>query len=304
MSGIKYVYWPGTTTRLTPWMLHCLQKLDADLQRLFGVRLALDSSGTQRGIRTHEEQRALFLSRYRAQASGSGPFGDVRIWQGRRYVRHSGLGTVAQPGTSNHEIQGTYAAVDLADSGGAGIGTMGSERSNWLRANAARYGLEPEGFKFKEAWHYRVPNIFTPVPAGTQTPEAARPTPPKASLKMTIYARRDDGLVVAIPEGGPTYNYPSAEEYNRHRETIAVINGQRQADGQPLVTLPPVLGSIVTMTSERLNDLIRSQGAVLSAAPVVNVRIPDVNLPELDVDEIAKRVNDEADKRARERLES
>ncbi len=139
--------------------------------------------------------------------------------------------------------------------------------------------------------------------AGSATPESARPTPVKASLKMTIYARRDDGLVVAIPEGGPTYNYPSAEEYNRHRETIAVINGQRQADGQPLVTLPPVLGSIVTMTSERLNDLIRSQGAVLSAAPVVNVQIPDVNLPELDVDEIAKRVNDEADKRARDRLD-
>lgn len=161
MGGIEYVYWPGTTTRLTPWMLECLQKLDADLRRLFDVQLTLDSSGTQRGIRTHQEQVDLFLSRYRVQWSGDGPFGDVRYWQGRRYVRHSGLGTVAQPGTSNHEIQDNYyAAVDLADSGGAGIGTMGSNRSNWLRANAGKYGLEPEGFKFKEAWHYRVPNIF------------------------------------------------------------------------------------------------------------------------------------------------
>ena len=119
---------------------------------------------------------------------------------------------------------------------------------------------------------------------------------------MTIYARRDDGLVVAIPEGGPTHNYTSAEEYNRHRETIAVINGQRQADGQPLVTLPPVLGSIVTMTGERLNDLILGQGAVLAPTPVVNIDIPDIPVPEIDVDAIATKVNDEADRRARERL--
>jgi len=166
MGGIQYVYWPGTTTRLTPWMLYCLTRLDADLRRLFGVHLVLDSSDTQRGIRTEAEQTTLFLSRYSVQWWGSGLYGDVRWWKGKRYVRHSGLGTVAQPKTSNHEIQqGYYGAVDLADSGGPGIGTMGSARSNWLKANAARYGLEPEGFKFKEAWHYRIPNIFRAAPS-------------------------------------------------------------------------------------------------------------------------------------------
>lgn len=162
MGGINYVYWGNT--RLTPWMFYCLSLLDADLRRLFGVHLTLDSSDTQRGIRTHEEQVNLFLSRYRPQAIGSGPFGDVRRWNGTRYVRHSGLGTVAQPGTSNHEIQGTSAAIDLADSGDAGIGTMGSNRSNWLRANAGKYGLEPEGFDFNEAWHYRISGIFRVPP--------------------------------------------------------------------------------------------------------------------------------------------
>lgn len=174
MGGIQYDYWGNT--RLTPWMFYCLTLLDADLRRLFGVHLTLDSSEVQRGIRTYQEQVTLFLSRYKPQPYGNGPFGDVRIWQGVRYVRHSGLGTVAQPGTSNHEIQANYfAAVDLADSGDAGIGTMNSARSNWLRNNAWRYGLEPEGFKFKEAWHYRVPDIFrtppTPPPAPTQSEE-------------------------------------------------------------------------------------------------------------------------------------
>lgn len=156
---VSYVYRDGA--RLTPWMDYCLGRLDADLQRLFGVRLTL---APDKGIRTTAEQTAIFLSRYRVQLVGKGPFGDVRWWKGRRYVRHSGLGTVAQPGTSNHEIQGSTAAVDVADSGGPGIGTMGSARSNWLRANASRYGLVPEGFSFGEAWHYAIPNVFNPVP--------------------------------------------------------------------------------------------------------------------------------------------
>lgn len=185
MGGIEYVYWDGA--RLTPWMKHCLEKLDADLRRLFGVHLVLDPS---KGIRLNSEQRAIFLDRYRPQRTGGGPFGDVRWWNGVRYVRHSGLGTVAQPGTSNHEIQGTTAAVDLADSGGAGIGTMGSARSNWLRANASKYGLIPEGFKFNEAWHYAVPNIFTPVPSGGAN---VTPAPVPEEDDDMIAARITDG---------------------------------------------------------------------------------------------------------------
>lgn len=154
-----FVYWQGA--RLTPWMLYCLLRLDADLRRLFGVHLVLDSS---KGIRLNSEQRAIFFDRYRQQSSGRGPFNDVRWFEGRRYVRHSGLGTVAPPGESNHEIQGDTGAVDLADSGGPGIGTMGSERSNWLRAHAADYDLDPEGFEFEEAWHYAIHGIFRTPP--------------------------------------------------------------------------------------------------------------------------------------------
>lgn len=212
MGGIEYVYWPGTTTRLTPWMLYCLTKLDADLRKNFGVHLTLNSSDVQRGIRTYQEQVDLFLSRYRVQWFGSGPFGDVRTWQGKRYVRHSGLGTVAQPGTSNHEIQGGYyAAVDLADSGDAGIGTMNSHRSNWLRANAHWYGLEPEGFKFKEAWHYRVPGIF-------QTP----PVSPVAPISYTLREDEDMANPIAYVKGNKapeTYAvYLTAEANNPDAE--------------------------------------------------------------------------------------
>lgn len=224
MGGIQYVYWPGTTTRLTPWMLYCLQRLDADLQRLFGVRLALDSSHTQRGIRTHQEQVDLFLSRYRLQASGVGPFGDVRKWQGRRYVRHSGAGTVAPPGESNHEIQRTRAAIDVADNGGAGIGTMGTARSNWLRANASKYGLVPEGFAFDEAWHYSIPNIFNAVPAGgaNTIPAEHEPEPEEDDMKDKYcwYKRKDGVQVNAVYNTISGYFQPfesSDAEYNTEK---------------------------------------------------------------------------------------
>lgn len=79
---------------------------------------------------------------------------------------------------------------------------------------------------------------------------------------MVIYALREpDGLVVAIPEGGKVHNFSGVEEYERVRSTIAVVNGQRQSQGQALVTLPPPLTSIVRMDSLRLNDLIKVQGA-------------------------------------------
>lgn len=156
MAG--YVYRDGS--RLTPYMLYQINRADADFFKRFGCHLLVTS-----GIRTNAEQTRIFLSKYRLQATGSGPYGDVRWWQGRRYVRHVGGGTVAAPSTSNHEIQGTKAAADLRDSGsGPGVATGGNERADWLRAKASKYGLVPEGYGFGEPWHYAVLNIFNNVP--------------------------------------------------------------------------------------------------------------------------------------------
>jgi len=211
----------------------------------------------------------------------------------------------ADPGTSSH--------------GGfwEGKQTLAMDYGNWawvyesgfaeFKEDCAEVGLwagaiMPDRGYPREEWHVVDLNPWSAVPAF----DGAKPFVPTVKTptggKMTVYARRDDGLVVAIPEGGPTHNYSSPEEYNRHRETVAVINGQRQKDGQPLITLPPALSEIVTMTSERLNDLIYSQGAVLSPTPVVRIDIPEVSVPPIDVDAVAQAVNDEADRRARERL--
>ena len=63
--------------------------------------------------RTLAEQEKFFLERYQLQATGDGPYDDVRWWNGRRYVRY-GTAAAAIPGTSNH---GWGLAVDVIDYG-------------------------------------------------------------------------------------------------------------------------------------------------------------------------------------------
>jgi len=116
-------------------------------ERQFGCELLVTS-----GTRTHQEQIDIFLSAYRAQESGGGPFGDVRWWNGVRYVRYDPSGTVAQPGTSLHESD---RALDLRDSGAdAGVASGGNARADWLRHNCGRWGFAANGYGFGEPWHY------------------------------------------------------------------------------------------------------------------------------------------------------
>lgn len=91
--------------------------------RAAGLGPGITSAG-----RTNAEQVALFTDRYRVQIVGRGPYGDVRWWQGRRYVRHSSAGPVAVPGSasSRHE-QGLSLDLPLA------------ERA-WMRAHGAAHG--------------------------------------------------------------------------------------------------------------------------------------------------------------------
>ena len=172
--------------RVTPWMAYCIDRLSADMHSLFGVWVRVRSA-----IRTYEDQKRIFLERYVTAGDVRGRrVYDTRWWNGRLWYRISSAGTVAVPGTSNHEIQGSKAAVDLYDTGSdGGIATMGSARSNWLRANAWKYGLVASGFGFGEAWHYDVLNIFNAVPGkpaggGTSTP--ANPKRKKRNMSTGV----------------------------------------------------------------------------------------------------------------------
>lgn len=213
MGGtIQYVYRDGQ--RLTAWMLYVLILLDAELWRRFRVRLRVISA-----IRTYEEQKRIFLARYVRYADINGRrVYDTRWWNGQRWYRISDAGTVAAPGSSNHEIQGTAAAVDIQDTGAdAGITSATSTRGRWIRQWCRDRGLMiAEGDSFREGWHFKIPGIFrTPPAIPTATPKPV-PTPAPApvpeededDMKPTVHARlasdgtTEDEWMLGHPEFG------------------------------------------------------------------------------------------------------
>jgi hypothetical protein len=97
--------------------------------------------------RTYAKQVEIFTDRYVRQATGGGYYGDVRWWNGVRYVRRAGTAAAAVPGTSNH---GTATAVDVAD-----LGSFGSARFNEFASVATRNGWSiAEGRSVGEPWHW------------------------------------------------------------------------------------------------------------------------------------------------------
>lgn len=179
MGGTPDFVWRDGS-RLTPYMFYQIERLNADLKSLFGVEVRVSS-----GIRVPQEQIDIFLERYVTAGNINGRrVYDTRVWRGVRYYRISSAGTVAVPGTSNHEIQGSKAAVDIRDTGGdAGITVASSRRGRWIRENAWRYGLVASGDGFGEGWHFDILNIWNAVPGGSTTPPKGR--------TVTHYHRED-----------------------------------------------------------------------------------------------------------------
>ncbi|UVK63223.1 endolysin [Microbacterium phage Phorgeous] len=206
----EYVYINGA--RLTAWMAYILGVLSNDLYRTFGVWLVITSA-----IRTYAEQERIFRERYVTAGNINGRrVYDTRVWNGVRWYRISSAGTVAVPGTSNHEIQGTKAAVDLADTGrDGGVATAGSVRSNWLRARAHLYGMVASGFGFGEAWHYDILNIFQ--------------TPPSSGAGNVIPTPKEDDMTVAILLNGRHY-YTAGEEFLSHNGSKGQADITRQVN--------------------------------------------------------------------------
>lgn len=98
----------------------------------------------------------------------------ARLYDG--WVRRlPGFNLAAPPGQSNHEESGPRGprALDLRDSGSdPGVTRIGTARSNWLAANAPRFGFTPAGHFFnpREAWHYEFTGSLDAAP--TSTPPA------------------------------------------------------------------------------------------------------------------------------------
>lgn len=106
-------------------------------------------------------QTETFLRRYTLAASGVGPFGDVRYWNGLRYVRTNGA-PAAVPGTSNH---GWACAADVAD-----LLSFTSARYRQFAEVAAEAGWSnAEGRSIGEFWHWVDVTSVQLVKAGHST---------------------------------------------------------------------------------------------------------------------------------------
>lgn len=106
-------------------------------------------------------QTETFLRRYTRQALGSGRYGDVRFWNGVRYVRTNGA-AAAVPGKSNH---GWACAADVAD-----LLSFTSERYRQFAEVAAEAGWSnDEGRSIGEYWHWVDPSSVALVKAGQST---------------------------------------------------------------------------------------------------------------------------------------
>jgi peptidoglycan hydrolase-like protein with peptidoglycan-binding domain len=124
--------------------------MNEEFHRVWGVWLVVTS-----GTRTSQEQIDIFLSRYTTNPGGRHVY-DTRWWNGVLYYRVSSAGTVAQPGTSNHEENGPIGprALDIQDTGGdAGILTHSSARAQWYHNNSHRWNFDSAGDGFGEEWH-------------------------------------------------------------------------------------------------------------------------------------------------------
>ena len=137
------------------------------------------------GYRPLAEQISLFLARYVLAVLGLGPFGDVRWWAGRRYVRSTGA-AAAVPGTSNH---GWGQAIDWDISQAGALA--------WLTAHAHEYGWSRPAWTFLavslEPWHWEA--VQVPMSGG------ATSTPTTTTDQEDIVATIDD-LISVLRSGG------------------------------------------------------------------------------------------------------
>lgn len=123
------------------------------------------------GIRTYVEQVEIFTARYTLAPNGRRVY-DARWWKGQLWYRISSVGTVAAPGSSNHE---TGRSLDLRDSGpDAGVAaSFSTHRNRLLSANLHRFGFTHTGKNFGEPWHIEQLQVADPF-LGQGKPQSIR----------------------------------------------------------------------------------------------------------------------------------
>jgi len=190
-----------------------------------GIELRVNS-----GIRTYAEQEAIFRQRYvTADRIGGRRVYDVRRWQGILWYRISAVGTVAQPGTSNHE---TGRSVDLYDTGtDAGVASSFlTPRNIWLSQNCHRWGFTHTGRNFREPWHFEQLRVLDPF-GGMGKPHSI--------------SSSDPGQPLTGGSGGGGINEEDVMNKDQEKKLDKVLSILSQRVGPHNETVPESIGRIV-----------------------------------------------------------
>jgi hypothetical protein len=164
---MAYTFVERNGQRLEVAVAAAFDRMNNAFHAAFGLWLLVTS-----GTRTDAEQEAIFRARYvtAGQVNGRKVY-DTRWWAGQLWYRISSAGTVATPGSSNHQESGPNGprSIDIADTGGdPGVTRFGTVRNQWMHDHAGEFGFENEGEKFNEAWHKTFRGTLGS--AGGQTP--------------------------------------------------------------------------------------------------------------------------------------
>ena len=233
---MTYSYVTINGQRVQTAVAAAFEKMRAAFKAEFGLDLLVSS-----GTRTRAEQEKLY-----------------RAWVNRE----PGASLAAAPGRSNHEEGGPRGprALDLRDSGrDLGVTRIGTVRSNWLAANAPKYGFTPAGHFFnpREGWHYE----YTGSLGGGGTASRWNLTSRSTKAIQKVVGAKQDGI------HGPETDSKIRAFQKRHGLTVDGIWGPASdAKGFPPAPQPapqpeqPVGKVGKNYTSRPVKDIQRAVG--------------------------------------------
>lgn len=304
---------PGTTARCLVELVPQLVAFRAAFRRRFSKDLRITD-----GYRPYWLQVEIMLDRYkpitefrRLYPTWSDEIIRARkshVWNGVRRYLLPGRAQAAFPGTSNH---GEATAFDF----GSGVNIGGSDEWRWAVANAPYFGLRwpSEWAKAaREFWHFE-DGTFVPVSSYRRVPGAVDITLPGGSLPDPLNPEDDmthDEVVTAVKVALAERDVEIVT-----RDTQYGRNAGDNLHNAIVVTLHRVATRLLargTPTDRQAMDLLNQLlvDEPIDAAALATALAPALlaagavgDVSDEDLAAIATVVNDEADRRARARLD-
>lgn len=246
------------------------------------------------GDREYADQVAIFLLRYVQAGDIRGRrVYDVRYWNGVAWYRISADGTVAVPGTSNHESR---RAADL----GYPYNNRNTAAHRRLQQIAALYGLKWTGVNFDEDWHWEFLGVLG------QIAQAGIAAGTVGGFLMELSGVEQREMYNALKQGG---SFTTNQIINVLRTEIApaiaaIALGGISYPGEPKWNVFQTLVNVVREDDGREMPQLDNEQIAASLAPTLAATVA-ANLGKLSDDTlkaIAKASADEQDRRERERL--